>query len=137
MSHAMTIARSRAGSALATGLQIGALIGLWWVCDTAVRAFRAPVPGGVLGLAALAAFLLSGLLPVRWVARGAGTLLDHLLLFFVPAAMTLLNHPELFGWIGFKVLAVIVTGVFLVMVGTGLAVEWHLKLRSRHVRRAR
>lgn len=137
MSHAIATVRSRAFAVLETGMQVGLLIGLWWVCDAAARLFRAPVPGGVLGLLILAAFLLSGRAPARWVARGASALLDHLLLFFIPAAMTLLNHPELLGWTGLKALAVVAVGAFLVMAGTGLAVEWHFRMRSRHVRQSR
>ncbi len=133
MPKAIAIPLFRARTAMETLLQAGFLIGLWWVCDTAARAVGAPLPGGVLGLFALAAALMSGLLPSRFVARGAGALLNHLLLFFIPAAMTLLNHPEIFGWTGLKILAVVVTGVIMVMAGAGLAVEWHIS-RSGRVR---
>ncbi|MDD3311234.1 CidA/LrgA family protein [Pseudodesulfovibrio sp.] len=134
MHNRVALARDSMGRGMRTFFQAGLLIGLWWVCEAASRTCHLGVPGGVLGLFVLAALLLSGRFPVRWVSGGAGLLLDNFLLFFVPAAMTLLNHPEFLGWTGLKVVAVVVVGIFLVMVGTAMAVEWHLVLRSRHVR---
>lgn len=115
------------------GLQVAGLIGLWWVCDVAVKAATLPVPAGVVGMLVLVGLLASGRLPARWLRRGAGGLLDHMLLFFVPACMTLLDHPELVGVTGLKLLAVIVVGIVSVMAGTACIVELHFRLRSRHV----
>jgi holin-like protein len=124
--------RLRAG--LETMLQLGGLIGLWWVCEVVVHRLGIPVPGGVLGFGVLLALLATGTLPARLLARGAGRLLDHLLLFFVPASVTVLNHKELLGLTGLKVLAVIVVGIGAVMAGTALVVDWHCRTRERHVR---
>lgn len=129
-----TSRRARLLVAGETLLQVGGLIGLWWVCQVVVSRLGLPVPGGVLGLVVLVALLASGALPARWLARGAGRMLDHLLLFFVPATMTVLNHQELLGVTGLKVLAVILVGICSVMAGTALVVEWHSRLRGRHAR---
>jgi holin-like protein len=123
---------ARWGAAGQTVFQVGCLIGLWWLCEAAVRVLHLPVPGGVLGLAVLVGLLATGVMPARWLARGASRLLDHLLLFFVPATMTMLNHRELLGVTGLKVLAVILVGVCSVMAGTALVVEWHCRMRARH-----
>jgi len=120
------------GAAGQTVFQVGCLIGLWWLCEGVVRVLHLPVPGGVLGLAVLVGLLATGVMPARWLARGASRLLDHLLLFFVPATMTMLNHRELLGVTGLKVLAVILVGVCSVMAGTALVVEWHCRMRARH-----
>ena len=117
-----------------TAVQGAALIGLWWLCDAAVRAAGLPIPGGVAGMVVLLALLASGLLPVGCLRLGAKGLLNHMLLFFVPAAVVLRDHTELLGSTGLKVLAVIVVGILSVMAGTALAVELHIRLRSRHVR---
>lgn len=115
-----------------TTTQLCFLIGLWWLCELASKTLGLPIPGGVLGLAVLLVLLLRCRVPDRWVAKGAEPLLDHLLLFFVPATMSLLNHPEFLGLLGLKILFVIISGVVTVMVGTALIVEWHFRLRSRH-----
>jgi len=128
----MRSARQRCRDLGATTAQVGCLIGLWWLCEGARHLFKLPIPGAVLGLAVLLVLLFCGRLPVRWVARGAAPLLDHLLLFFVPATMCLLNHREFLGITGLKVLVVILAGVFSVMAGTALVVEWHFRARIRH-----
>lgn len=123
---------SYCGKGLETAVQVGFLVGLWWICQSVANIYAKVIPGGILGMLLLVFLLLSGLIPKQWISRGAGFLLEHLLLFFVPAAMTLLNHPEFFGWIGIKVLVVVISGVCLVMVGTATAVDWHIRMRSRH-----
>ena len=122
-----------AAQATATALQAALLIGLWWACEQAVHAFGLPLPGGVLGMFVLIGLLASGALPAKWLSRGANGLLNHMLLFFVPAAITLRDHTELLGVTGLKLLAVIVLGIVSVMAGTALIVELHFRLRSRHV----
>jgi len=127
-------ASGRLAALAGTALQAALLIGLWWVCDLAVRLAGLPIPGGVLGLFVLLGLLASGALPAKWLSRGASGLLNHMLLFFVPAAMTLRDHTELLGVTGLKLLAVIVVGIVSVMAGTALIVELHFRARSHHVR---
>lgn len=122
-----------AGSAGAVA-QTAGLIGLWWLCDRGAHAAGLPVPGGVIGLLVLLVLLLTGVVPARFLRRGAGGLLNHLLLFFVPASMTLLDHRELLSVTGLKLLAVVVLGIVTVMAGTALIVELHFRGRMRHVR---
>ncbi|MDB6079893.1 MAG: LrgA family protein [Akkermansiaceae bacterium] len=112
-------------------LQIPILFGIWWIADVAVKAGHVPIPGGVAGLFLLWGLLGTGLIPVRWIRGGAKHLLDHLLLFFVPPMLALINHPELLGWMGLKLLLAIVVGVPLVMGGTALVVELGFRWTSR------
>jgi holin-like protein len=104
-------------------LQAGALIGFWWLCNRLMQTLALPVPGGIFALAVLLCLLLSGRVRLNPVRRGAKGILDHMVLFFVPAVMALLNHPELLGMVGLKLLAVIAAGTLAVMVGTALAVD--------------
>ena len=112
--------------------QAGALVGLWGCCQWLVRALALPVPAGVLGMAVLLALLLSGRLPSAWVQRGATGFLDHMVLCFVPAFMALLNHRELLGLEGLKLLTVILASTVVVMVGTALVVECCMRGRRDH-----
>jgi len=113
-------------------VQAGGLTAAWWACDRLVRALALPVPGGILALALLLGLLLSGWLPADLVRRGAGGLLDHMVLFFVPAVMALLNHPEWLGLVGLKILLAIVLGTLAVMVGTGWVVELCFRWTADH-----
>ncbi|MFP5259897.1 MAG: CidA/LrgA family protein [Acidobacteriota bacterium] len=109
-------------------------IAVWWVCDAAAKAAGLPVPGGVIGMLALLALLATGRLPAARLALGARGLRNHMLLFFVPAVITLRDHAELLSPLGLKLLAVIVVGIVSVMIGTALIVECSIRLRSHHVR---
>jgi holin-like protein len=132
MEREMKTYMGRLGRFLATLAQVGALVGFWWLCDFGVRAAGLPVPAGVVGLAVLVALLASGRLPARWLHRGANGLMNHMLLFFVPAIITLRDHPELVSVTGLKLLAVIVVGIVSVMAGTALIVELHFQARAHH-----
>ena len=124
--------RRRAGILLwrSPWLQAGVLAGGWWGCDRLAKALGLPVSGAILALGLLLGLLLSGSLRLNRVRRGAAGLLDHMVLFFVPAFMALLNHPELLGWVGLKILLVIVLSTLAVMVGTAWVVDLAFRTRS-------
>ena len=86
-----------------------------------------------MGLLALLGLLAGGADP-RLVARGAGWLLAEMLLFFVPAVVALLAHPEFLGLTGLKVLLVILGSTVMVMLATALTVEWGTRWMSHHAR---
>ena len=115
-----------------TWLQIGALVGVWMLAEWLMRRLGLPVPGGIVGLFVLLfAFVLHWLSP-RSFAQGAQWLLAEMLLFFVPAAMILLDNRQMFGWLGIKLLLVVVGGTVLVMAATALTVEWLFRRSQRH-----
>jgi holin-like protein len=122
-----------AGSPLA---QI-AVVGVFWAAGSGLAQLAGvPVPGGLIGMVALLALLGSGTLDPRLVERGAGWLLAEMLLFFVPAVVALLAHPEFLGLTGLKVLLVILGSTVMVMLATALTVEWGMRWMSRHARLA-
>ena len=91
-----------------------------------------PVPGGVIGMALVLLLLATRRLRVRNVHRGASWLLGEMLLFFVPAVMSLLDHREFLGLLGLKLLAVILLGTALVMTGTALTIDLCYRWMNRH-----
>ena len=101
-------------------LQAAGLLGFWALSDALIRWSGLPLPGSVAGLLILWFALDAKLLPLAWVERGADRLLDHLMLFFVPAMLALVNHPELLSWLGVKLLFVVLAGTIAVMAGTAL-----------------
>lgn len=115
-------------------IQVGALLVLSAGANGVTRAAGLPLPGSVVGLFILLALLLSGVVPVDWLNRGARGLLDHLMLFFVPAMLGLVDHPELLGPLGFKLLVAVLVGTAGVMISTALIVEAGFRLRNRHAR---
>lgn len=104
---------------------------LWFVADFAVRALDLPLPGGVLGLAALLALLLSGRVAPRWVKAGSDWLLSDMLLFFIPAAVAVVQYGGLFKSDGWRLALVVVAGTLTVMVAVAFTVEQAARLERR------
>ncbi|MFF7705877.1 CidA/LrgA family protein [Pseudomonas sp. NPDC007930] len=82
-----------------------------------------PIPGGVVGLALLlVVFALNGLKPAH-LQLGAGLLMAEMLLFFIPALMSLLDYGALVRQEGLRILLVICTSTLVVMLVTALTVD--------------
>ena len=91
-----------------------------------------PIPAGVMGLALLLlAFALGWLKPAA-LQLGAGLLMAEMLLFFIPALMSLLDYGSLLRDEGWRILLVIGVSTLLVMVLTALTVEWVCRWSMRH-----
>lgn len=122
----------RRGLRRSAGLQIGVLVVIWLLAQALMQRLGVPVPAGIVGLLVLLlAFAMRWLSP-RSFARGAQWLLAEMLLFFVPAAMILLDNRQMFGWLGLKLLVVVVGGTLLVMASTAVTVELLLRWSLRH-----
>ena len=110
--------------------EIAALIALWHVGDWVVRLTHLPLSGGMVGMALVLALLGSGWLRPDALRLGATWLLAEMLLFFVPAVLSVLNHGELWGWLGLKIVGLIVAGTALVMAATAITVELCCRVRG-------
>lgn len=104
-------------------LQILWIVGIWWACQNLVRITHFPLPGGVLGLLILVVALLKKWLSPIWIHRGAASLIQHMALFFLPALVAIVSHPEFFGWLGVKFIIAVLAGTLVVMIGTALIVD--------------
>lgn len=114
-------------------LQAGGLIVFWALIEAFAASHHWPVPGSLVGLAVLWLLLDRGILPTGWIENGADGLLEHLMLFFAPAMLALVDHPEFLSLLGVKLLAAVLVGTLIVMCGTALVVEIGFRLAaSRH-----
>lgn len=91
-----------------------------------------PIPGGVVGLAVLLLLFASGVLKPAMLQLGAGWLMAEMLLFFIPALMSLLDYGTLLREEGWRILLVIAVSTLMVMVVTALTVELVCRWRLRH-----
>jgi holin-like protein len=114
--------------------QIALLLAFWLAGEMLVRLTGAPLPGGLLGLGLLLALLATRRLDVRLFKRGADWFLAEMLLFFVPAVLAVLDHRELFGLTGLKILLVIAVSTAAVMLVTAIAVEIGLRTQRDDAR---
>ncbi|MNJ23052.1 holin-like protein [compost metagenome] len=91
-----------------------------------------PIPGGVMGLALLLLLFALGWLKPASLQLGAGLLMAEMLLFFIPALMSLLDYGSLMRDEGWRILLVIGVSTLMVMVMTAVTVEWVCRWRMRH-----
>ncbi|RKF23512.1 CidA/LrgA family protein [Altericroceibacterium spongiae] len=113
-------------------LQVAILFACWLTGEALARLTGLPVPGSIIGLAIAIILLTSRRLSVVSMRKGANLFLADLLLFFVPAVLAVLEHRELFGLLGLKVLFVILTSTVLVMLATVFTVERAIRWSMNH-----
>ncbi len=112
--------------------QVLLIVGLWVGAEWLVQATHLPIPSGIVGMMILLLLLGRQWVAPQTVSKGAGWLLAEMLLFFVPAAMILMQNPQMFGLLGLKLLAIIVVGTILVMAATALTIDVLFRWRQRH-----
>ncbi len=103
--------------------QVGIILAFWLAGEGIVRVTGLPLPGAIAGLALLLISLGSKRLRLGTVRKGAQWFIAEMLLFFVPAVLAVLDHPELLELEGLKILTVILLGTVIVMVVTALVID--------------
>ena len=103
-----------------SAVQIAILCGLAVLSNLLVSQFALPLPGSVVGIVLLFGLLQLGILRLEWIESGANLLLAELLLFFIPAAVGVVQYRALLLSHGIAILIVVVAGSVLIMTGSGL-----------------
>ncbi|EKF43286.1 CidA/LrgA family protein [Nitratireductor indicus] len=112
-------------------VQIALLILFWLLGEAVVRLTGLPLPGGIVGMILVLLLLASHRLSLFSLKRGAEWFLAEMLLFFVPAVLAVVDHEELLGLLGLKILLVILGGTIAVMGVTALTVDLCYRWRER------
>jgi holin-like protein len=105
---------------------LGQLAVLWLIyrgCDWFVTATGVPVPATVLGVVLLFLLLLAGVVKLGHVQDAADLLLKHLVFFFVPIAVGLMEWGGVFADHGVVLLAAILVSTAAPFVVIGLAAQ--------------
>lgn len=116
---------------LRLALELCALGALWGLGTLLANYFAWPVPGGVVGLVMLLLLLAARLVEPEWLQGGVRLLLGEMLLFFIPALLSLLDYGPLLRQEGVRILLAILLSTVLTMVATALAVDWMFRRRGR------
>ncbi|WP_110969653.1 CidA/LrgA family protein [Pseudomonas huaxiensis] len=112
--------------------ELGVLLALYLLGGQLAGWLGWPIPGGVIGLALLLVLFASGWLKPTALQRGAAVLMAEMLLFFIPALMSLLDYGTLLRSDGWRILLVIAVSTLLVMLVTAFTVEWVCRRSLRH-----
>ena len=102
---------------------LGCQLAAWWYL---------PIPGGVVGMTLLLLAFALGWVKPATLQLGAGVLMAEMLLFFIPALMSLLDYGVIVRDDGWRILLVIGVSTLLVMVVTAFTVEAVCRWRVRH-----
>lgn len=112
-------------------VQLAFIIVLWKLGEVISSVCHLPIPGSIVGMIILLILLKIKFVRLSSVKKGANFLLAEMLLFFVPAVLAILNHPEFIGWTGLKILLVILVGTAIVMTCTALTIELYFRYMRR------
>ncbi|MGP7815897.1 CidA/LrgA family protein [Niallia sp. 01092] len=82
-----------------------------------------PIPASMIGLIILLVCLLTKIVKIEWVEKGAAWLLAELLLFFIPSAVGIVNYEEILNMKGIETILLIAVSTFVVMLATGFTAE--------------
>lgn len=100
--------------------QMAILAGLFWGSDWVVRTTGLPIPGNVFGIVVLFILLLTGVIKEDHISVAANFLLKHMVFFFVPVAVGLMQWGGVFYEYGWILFAAIVIGAILPLLTVGL-----------------
>jgi holin-like protein len=114
--------------------ELAVLLGIYLLGCQMTLWFGWPVPGGVIGMLLLLLAFALGLVKPAALQMGAGLLMAEMLLFFIPALMSLLDYGALLRSDGWRILLVIGVSTLMVMLVTAFTVE--LVVRWRRSREA-
>lgn len=98
-----------------TALLAGISLSMNWL----VRVTGIPIPGNILGIIVLFALLCCGVFREQWIDTAAPFLLKHMIFFFVPLTVGLMDCYEVFFDYGLVLIVALVVGFFapLALVG--------------------
>ncbi|MDR6231756.1 holin-like protein [Pseudomonas sp. SORGH_AS199] len=116
---------------LRLALELCGLGALWAVGTWLATSFALPVPGGVVGLAMLLVLLAARIVEPDWLQGGVRLLLGEMLLFFIPALLSLLDYGPLLRQEGVRILLAILLSTVLTMIATACTVDWMFRRRGR------
>ncbi len=99
--------------------QVALLAAISWGMNWLVRVTGIPVPGNILGIVVLFTLLCCGVFRERWIDTGAPFLLRHMMFFFVPLTVGLMDCLEVFFDHTLVLIVALVVGFFtpLALVG--------------------
>jgi holin-like protein len=105
-----------------------AQVSLLWIASyvghEAVELAHLPLPGCVAGMLVMFAALSSGVLPLRFVEKGAGLLVRNLPLFFVPMAVGFVNQGHLLAAHGVAIVVALVASAAVGFAVTGRVAQY-------------
>jgi holin-like protein len=100
---------------------------LWLINEISyqiVEFFHIPIPGNVLGMVILFILLVTGIVKIRWVEKGASFLNKHLSFFFIPISVGFMSYGNFFVKNGLALVVTLIGSSIIGLLITGLTSQW-------------
>lgn len=104
----------------------GQIVILWvifWLGNQITGISGLPIPGTVFGMVLLFCLLLSGILKLSYIQEAADFLLKHMLFFFIPVAVGLMDWGSIFYEYALVLTAALVVGAVLPFFTVGIITQ--------------
>ncbi|WP_314584374.1 CidA/LrgA family holin-like protein [Paenibacillus terrigena] len=105
---------------LRTVIQVLFFIIVAKISDAFAAWIHSPIPGTIIGIAVLFILLKFKVIRMDWIEQGSNWLLAEMLLFFIPAAVGIINYKSLVVQSGLRLTITILLSTLAVMICTGL-----------------
>ena len=110
--------------------QLGIILLILWVGDVIQSIFKLALPGNVIGMIILFILLTSNVLKLNAIEKISETLLNHLTFLFIPTAVGIVTVLYLLKGNVASLLVVVFISFFVVIVVTGLTVQFMIGLKN-------
>src|SRR5699024_8281227 len=110
--------------------QIGLLFIVYYAGVWIQQFFNLIIPSSVIGLVLMYILLTTNIIKVAWIKEGAGFLMKHLALFFIPATVGFLNYYDVFLGKGIWLFITTIISTVLVIVTAGRVSEFIARKRG-------
>ncbi len=107
------------------------LMAFWLLGELVARAVSLPIPGQVLGMAALFVSLRLGWVKLDWIKEAAQLLLSHMMLLFVPVVVGVMLYYRVLAEAWLPVSAAVIIGTLVVLLASGGTVKLLERNRDR------
>lgn len=104
-------------------IQIALLFCMYYIGTWIQQYFGLFIPGSVIGLILMFILLLTGIVRTTWIEDGARFMMNHLVLFFIPTTVGILDYYYLFVGKGIFLVLITMVSTFFVMACSGFVSE--------------
>ncbi|AXI10821.1 CidA/LrgA family protein [Oceanobacillus zhaokaii] len=88
------------------------------------------IPGSVIGMVILFLLLLLNVVKPSWIDLGSKFIIRHLVLFFIPVTVGVIEYLDLFKGYGLILVIIVIISTLLVMISSGLVSQWLVRRKE-------
>lgn len=117
-------------------LQLGLIIAICFAGEKLSEVLPIDIPSNICSMVLLLVFLISGVVRMDSIAEAADFLLDHMAVFFIPAAVAIMGSFDLLAGNIVKLVVICLITTILVFFVTSFTVSTVANLMARHTAKA-